>query len=208
MQYWFKVSTIELNINIHLVIRSWQKIKLAWTKAIIAFGKVAENRLIDAVPLSEIAHIHAMQDSNSSLPFAPGSAPKEIRDLAPASGTQSNLSMLGKSMAFSGFRKDSTSLSEAQIAKGFTLILMTDECGYNSGRKYYIQTNSDADRREIIQVLGKKCKAAKQSKNAKSRLDSVKATVRRLTTSNPFQYFFAMLIVAVSSSNFHKLVYF
>ena len=75
--------------------------------------------------------------------------------------------------------------------------IMTDQKGYNSGRKYCIQVDSEAERDEIITTLTPACKHAKKRMEARSRLQTIKVKLSRIIDSKPFQYFFAFLIVAV-----------
>ncbi len=84
------------------------------------------------------------------------------------------------------------------LGKGLpVMLIITDENGYNSGRKYYFQTKSDADRREIVEVLAARSKAARTSKEAKGRLQKIRERVSVVTKSDMFQYFFAFLITMV-----------
>jgi hypothetical protein len=74
---------------------------------------------------------------------------------------------------------------------------MTDDNGYNSGHKYYFQAKTDADRREIVDVLTARSSSARASKEAKGRMQKIRERVSTLITSDPFQYCFAFLIAMV-----------
>ncbi len=89
-----------------------------------------------------------------------------------------------------------------QVKKGLAgvrtaMLIMTDDKGYNSGRKYYFQANSDFQRREIVDILGARSKAARISKEAKGKLERIRERVGDIIKSDPFQYFFAFLIAMV-----------
>ncbi len=91
---------------------------------------------------------------------------------------------------------------QTQVGKGlagerYVLSIMTADDGYNSGRKYYFQANSDAERREIIDILAARSKAARLSKEAKGKIERIREIVGDVIKSNPFQYFFAFLIAMV-----------
>ncbi len=92
--------------------------------------------------------------------------------------------------------------SNIHIGKGLSaarhvMFIRTDDNGYNSGRKYYLQTNTDANRREIVDSIAARSKAARIRKEAKGKLQRVRERVGALIKSNPFQYFFAVLIALV-----------
>jgi hypothetical protein len=194
---------------------SWQPIKLAWTKTIIALGKLGEDTLIDAVPLDEVSDIHVMQEGSSMTPL-----PIQIEKSSSAadlenSQTKSNQSLkhqssmwmprMSKKMLNSSKNLSAPQLNDAQppcIGKGLTagpmMLIMTDENGYNSGRKYYFQTKSDAERREIMDALVTRSKLARTSKEAKGKLERIRERVSDFTKSDSFQYFFAFLIAMVT----------
>ena len=189
--------------------RSWQPIKMAWTKSVVAFGKVADNTLIDAVPLDEVLTIHVMQDANvlsSVINTASELKTSPVDNAASAQQPKSAMSRI-KSVARptkpAATDLESSDLAKESSGKGSimapnTITIVTDHNGYNSGRKYYIQAQSDGDRRKIIATLSIKSKAAKKEKEAKGRMQRAKEKVAKLTRSKPFQYFFAILIVLVS----------
>ena len=85
-----------------------------------------------------------------------------------------------------------------------SFVLATEERGYNSGRKYYFQTSTDQQRKQIIAALTPKYKAARKSQQARSRLIRIKRKLVRILNSDPFQYFFASLIIAVRSRHYFE----
>ena len=194
---------------------------MAWTKSLVAFGKVADSVLIDAVPLEEISSIHVMQDGNAltnngtNTSNSVSEASSKVISGENASTTVSKKRSLAKSNAMRGKsatmpgKQASSEMETGDSTKDFagsimgpnTISIMTDHNGYNSGRKYYVQALSDADRREIVTHLLAKSKAAKKEKESKGRIQRAKEKVARLTGSKPFQYFFAILIVFVSTQH-------
>ena len=83
------------------------------------------------------------------------------------------------------------------VSPTYSISIATVANGYNSGRRYYIRANSDAERREIVSQLTTKSRIARKSREAKGRLERVRDRVRLLVTSTPFQYLFAILITGV-----------
>jgi hypothetical protein len=206
-------------IDIFKISSSWQPIKMAWTKSIIALGKLGEDTLIDAVPLDEVSEIHNMQEGASSIsasanPIEKGSSTLDLSNLE-NSQNKSKRSLTNQASSWMPRKNrkglDSTkNLSAIQsndgppalIGKGLTaavpvMLIMTDDHGYNSGRKYYFQAKSDADRREIVDTLSARSKAARTSKEAKGKVQKIRERVSAFTKSDIFQYFFAFLIAMV-----------
>jgi hypothetical protein len=194
-------STVSISTYCRLSLSSsWQPIILVWTKTIVAFGKAGEKCLIDAVPLSDISEVGLMQEISGPAGLGGSSLSPNERggDDAPNHALQSIAHSLAKPRKVQ--RNLSVGMSEGTVASN-NFFLVTEEEGYNSGRKYYIQANSDTERREIIEMLTKVFKAAKKAKELQSRYARVKEKLHRITSSNQFQYFFAMLILAVSPPN-------
>ena len=72
---------------------------------------------------------------------------------------------------------------------------------YNSGRKYYIKTDSEDNHKKILVMLTEKAKKARSIKEAKTRLQKVRDSAAVVYASSPFQYLFAFLIVANFAAN-------
>ena len=198
---------------------SWQPIKIAWTKSIIALGKLGEDTLIDAVPIDEVSEIHNMQEGSSIISVSHCTASQvekgsSIADMSNLENHQSNSkpsllhqpSMWIPCLSRNGLdsSKNLTALQSKQapvvmpkLAAGCVTVIMTDDKGYNSGRKYYFQAKCDADRREIVDILAAKTKTARLSKEAKGKIQRIRERVSVLTKSDMFQYFFAFLIAMV-----------
>jgi hypothetical protein len=211
---------IFISIDILDFLRSWQPVKVAWTKSIIALGKLSEDTLIDAVPLDEVSEIHVMHEGSSNIPVSNHvEKVSSTADMSNLENPQNNSKPTNSQHSFqwkpsvSLKRLDSAikSLSAPQsndahdppIAKGLAaagpvILIMTDDKGYNSGRKYYFQTKSDVDRREIVDNLAARSKAARTSKEAKGKLQKIRERVSDIIKSDPFQYFFAFLIAMVT----------
>ena len=183
---------------------TWQPIKLVWTKSIVAFGKAGEKSLFDAVPLSDISEVTLMQDISgpASIGTSVGSNERGGDDsMKEASQNKSKAFAIPRKvrrMSSVGNNENPVKTPSAPPAASNNLLIVTEEDGYNSGRKYYIQANSEFERRQIIDNLTSVYKAAKKSKEFLSRHKRMKENLLQITTSDPFQYFFAMLILAVS----------
>ena len=137
---------------------------MGWTKSVVAFGKLEDLVLIDAVPLDEISSIHIMQDGNglnSGNSKNKFSSDSEIETGENTNQQQGSLSRV-KSILIP--RKQSVSdceytdsakefLGKGSIMAPNVIMIVTDPLGYNSGRKYYLQAQTDSDRREFVTSL-------------------------------------------------------
>jgi hypothetical protein len=178
-------------------------------------GKLDTGTLIDAVPLDEVSEIHIMQEGSSN-PANQVEKGSSSLDMGSFENSQNNINTkvsqthqatmrmpritrktLESSKTLSGIRSNDGPSAPLGKGLGPVMLIITDENGYNSGRKYYFQTKSDADRREIVEVLAARSKAARTSKEAKGRLQKIRERVSVVTKSDMFQYFFAFLIIMV-----------
>jgi hypothetical protein len=76
----------------------------------------------------------------------------------------------------------------------FRAQIVTVNDGYNSGRKYYIKTDSEDTHKKIMEVLARKAKKARSIREAKTKFEKVRDKAAIIYASWPFQYFFAFLI--------------
>jgi hypothetical protein len=78
------------------------------------------------------------------------------------------------------------------------LLVETHPDGYNSGRTYYLQAESEALCKDLIQKLASYSAVAHEKAQAQSTFALTQRRVDRVYRSSPFQIFFAVLIIAVS----------
>ena len=157
---------------------------------------------MDAIPLEEISNIHAMQDFKSKeADNATGSVSRpRIHSLL--DNASNRIRALRKPD-----REDRSADRPAAaqvVAPTHCIAITTEEGGYNSGRKYYLKASSEAERREIVQRLTRKYRAVRKSVEAKGRLRQIQDRALRLTSSRPFQYFFATLIITVGGASWPR----
>jgi hypothetical protein len=80
---------------------------------------------------------------------------------------------------------------------GNELMIETHPDGYNSGRTYYLQAESEILRNNIVKMLSESSALALDRAQAQSAFAQTQRRVERVYRSSPFQSFFAFLIVAV-----------
>jgi hypothetical protein len=81
------------------------------------------------------------------------------------------------------------------------LMIETHPDGYNSGRIYYLQAESNAMCQKIIQKLKQYCAAARERAHARTAMAQAQQHVGKLYRSKIFQNIVAFLIIAVRQKN-------
>lgn len=147
--------------------RSWDKRRIVFTKKILAFGNVADDGVLDIVPLHEIKNVR-----DSSL---------QIEVIA------DDDSELNGTAASNDDGAENKNVFE----------IVTDVDGYNSGRTYQIQAVSAQDFRTIFDNLTKLAIAAREGAEAKSRFKKSQQRVGKVFNSNVVQIVMAILIFGV-----------
>ena len=77
------------------------------------------------------------------------------------------------------------------------LMIETHQDGYNSGRTYYLQTDSKATCQQLIHKLNQYSVVARERAIAKTALAQAQQRVGKMYRSRPFQNCVAILIIAV-----------
>ncbi len=80
---------------------------------------------------------------------------------------------------------------------GNEFMIVTNADGYNSGRTYYLQAESNAVRRDVEQHISHNSKMAIERANAKTAFAQVQQQVRKVYASAIFQNAVAFLILTV-----------
>jgi len=70
--------------------------------------------------------------------------------------------------------------------------------GYNSGRSYYLATNSKEELNRLISIISKNAAAAKERAEARTVFRKMQLQIRMRYESNLFQIWMALMIGAVS----------
>jgi hypothetical protein len=83
------------------------------------------------------------------------------------------------------------------------LMIETHPEGYNSGRTYYLQAESKAFCRQVVQQLNHYCKEAHERANAQTTFARAQHYVGKMYRSTIFQNLVAILIIAVCAQNHH-----
>jgi predicted RNA-binding protein YlxR (DUF448 family) len=153
----------------------------------LSFALLDDDSEIDFIPLSEVICVEEMcgvEDAN-----ADGLTRKSC----------SGLNMLHKSLGSEDielqFDDDSTS---RLFVNAFQIATIPD--GYNSGRSYYLQADSSDVKQKVIEQLQALSQSARKRAEVKSLFRKVQDHVREVYTTKIFQGSAALLIIAVSNS--------
>ena len=94
--------------------------------------------------------------------------------------------------------KRSNSEIESDKLNGMKVMqIRTSETGFNAGRVYYVQTETQQMCSSIIEELRQYAAAARQKANGSSRFKESQRVARTVYESTPFQIFAGFLIIAV-----------
>jgi predicted RNA-binding protein YlxR (DUF448 family) len=168
--------------------RTWQIRRVVITKETLSFALLDDDSEIDFIPLSEVICVEEMcgvEEAN-----ADGTTRK----------IGSGLNMLQKSMGSEDidlqYDEDSTS---RLFVNAFQIATIPD--GYNSGRSYYMQADSSEVKQKVIEQLQALSQSARTRAEVKSLFRKVQDHVRNVYTTRIFQSSAALLIIAVSGSD-------
>jgi hypothetical protein len=91
------------------------------------------------------------------------------------------------------------SLPQRRFVQGQTntLQIKTIREGYNSGRTYFLRSNTDADCQLLIEKLSRLAKIARSKAEVRSQLEMVQLKLRTFYNSTSFQAVTVLLITAV-----------
>ena len=88
---------------------------------------------------------------------------------------------------------------ESSLDFTYAFQIRTKKDGFNAGRKYFIQTDSDEVMDELIAEISQIAKAISKRLATKSKWSKVQKRVRRVYNSRVFQGVAAFLIIAVKN---------
>ncbi len=157
---------------------TWDRRRIVFTKKIIAFSNASDDKVIDVIPLHEVASIRETSLNHEVI----------ADDASELSGTHIS-------------HDDFAAVSIKNV-----LEIETNPEGYNSGRAYRIKAKSALDFRKIFDDLTQLSANAREGAQAKSKFKKSQERVGKVFNSNPFQRFLAILIFAVRNSHTDKLL--
>jgi hypothetical protein len=163
--------------------RAWHGRRIIASRDVIVFSKIEdteEEHVIDAIPLFEIDYICSAQSGDQA-----------VQDVFNPSQKR--------------FENDKKADSQNETFKNsFQIRTLMD--GYNSGRAYYLKASSEEECAEIVEKLAKSARAAKKSREAKTRFEQSQERVRTIYRSDLCQGFTATMIVAVLPRRSQRLL--
>jgi predicted RNA-binding protein YlxR (DUF448 family) len=185
----FQILPRPQKFNTYIIFaRTWQIRRIVITKETLSFALLDDDSEIDFIPLSEVICVEEMcgvEEAN-----ADGTTRKNC----------SGLNMLQRSMGSEEidqqFEEDSTS---RLFVNAFQIATISD--GYNSGRSYYLQADSSDVKQKVIEQLQALSQSARKRAEVKSLFRKFQDHVRQVYTTRIFQGSAALLIIAVSESD-------
>jgi hypothetical protein len=166
---------VQFNIQyelIYLFYSSWQERRIVLTKGISLY-QINVNKTSLTAHFSDTIYFALLKDD-------------VVIDKIPMNEVERVCEMKGR-------QEEKNSIDAAE------LMIETHQDGYNSGRTYYLQTNSDATCQQLIQKLNKSRKAARERAHAKTALAQTRQRVGKIYRSRTVQNCVAILIIAVCS---------
>jgi hypothetical protein len=141
--------------------RTWQSRRVLYTRDVIAFARLDEDVLLDAIPLAEVTGIDSMQEVD----------------------------------------QNDISKNNFEAAVDFThaFQIRTKRDGYNAGRKYFVQANSDQELAQLVAEISRVAKVAAEREAARSKWERMQKKVQKIYNHSWFQGVAAFLIIAVLS---------
>jgi hypothetical protein len=152
-----KIGNI-LNCNFFLS-RSWQSRRVVYSRDVIAFARLDEDVLLDAIPLAEVIGIDSMQEVDQN-------------DIS-----KNNF--------------------EASVDFTHAFQIRTKRDGYNAGRKYFVQANSDQELAQLVAEISRVAKVAAEREAERSKWERMQKKVQKIYNHSWFQGVAAFLIIAV-----------
>ena len=165
------------------------------TREVVSFAFANDEVEIDSIPLSEVDYVVEM---------------KEMRErrssMVHVAAVDNGGPALQSSGALSGGNASHGSLDVHAQAPllSYSLQIATLRDGHNSGRSYYIQTDSKESLDFLIQTLVRNSKLARKRLKARNFFRKAQYTARKWYETNVFQAVVALLICAVRARNPHS----
>jgi hypothetical protein len=160
-----------------LFYRTFSARHFTYTDTFIAVAQAGSDEIIDAIPLFEVEEVINMNflDSPADAKLAKGARP-------PAEEDTSKTKKCGDS-------------NKVKFRNSIQIRTCLD--GYNSGRKYYFQTDSDEKCSTLVDDLNRLSKIALEKFLAKSRFIKAQELVKGYYTTTECRILVALLIIAV-----------
>jgi hypothetical protein len=153
--------------------------RICYTGQVLAIAHTGSEAIIDAIPLFEIEEVIDMN----------------LLDVADKTKVR------GTTHVDEEFDKDSQKKcgDTSQVKFRNSVQIRTVHGGYNSGRKYYIQTRSEAECAQMVEELDRLSKSELERFLAKSRFIKAQELVNKYYTTTTCRSIVAFLIIAVSN---------
>jgi hypothetical protein len=196
-----------------------------WTKEVIYFKRLDDNKVIDYILFSEIDHIISSLDpsklpskQNSFLDSAsdPPHPNQSVNGIMSSKNLWSDANSQKNSKTFSfstdsarpAYSKKNTFRGNASdgrmewrdmsLSDPSVIQIKTKTEGFNSGRTYCLRISSECDYHIIAKDLVKKAELAKEKEESKSMIQKYQHKVRRIFESQAFQGLACCLILMVT----------
>eukprot|EP00291_Cryptomonas_curvata_P012215 CAMPEP_0172202658 /NCGR_PEP_ID=MMETSP1050-20130122/30796_1 /TAXON_ID=233186 /ORGANISM="Cryptomonas curvata, Strain CCAP979/52" /LENGTH=244 /DNA_ID=CAMNT_0012880677 /DNA_START=80 /DNA_END=810 /DNA_ORIENTATION=- len=170
---------------------TWQSRQMVWTKALIYFIRTADKAVVDTIPLNEIVSVASINKNLkrkrtlSMISISSSIENTSVQEPGKIQKDSESSSILGKLQ-----RAPSSDPSDAIIQ------IKTIPEGFNSGRTYHLQADSEEQGSAIASQLEKISKDVKHHAEAKSRFQKSQEKVKAIYCSLPFQTTIAILIIS------------
>ena len=190
------ISQFLLTFSLHLKLiddfhhRSWQERRLIYSRDMIVFSCVDEEVVIDAIPMTDILDVSEVECDTKA----------ELANLR--HDRQGKCERNEKSEKNEHMRRVATMVTETHNVSRLSMFqnafqITTEAEGYNSGRKYILETSSPEACEKIIEELRDLTRAARKLAEIKSRFQRSQTKVKLVFESNVFRIIMSLLIIVV-----------
>ena len=169
----------------HKLLQEWQQRRVVLTKNSLFFALVDEDLIRDQIPLHEIEDVEIMHE------------PTDLEDLLSRFREGRVRRQLDSRRASSASKKSERDV-DLQVTKLKVFQIRTIEDGFNTGRTYYVQTESSKECSIFVQHLKAAAASAVRRAKGSTKFQELQNKARRIYECAPFQILAALLIIAVS----------
>ena len=175
---------------------SWQRRKMVWTKEFVYFAREGQNISVDTIPLQEIVSVTAMKKKTQR---------RKTMSFITLNGPTSSATDLMKDYSKSQRELDASTVRKIENDSSGSLDrlvqIKTVPEGFNSGRTYFLQANSEEQSHKLVERLQKNVNDAMQRAAVKSRFQTSQEKVKKIYCSLFFQGMITFLIISVNLLN-------
>ena len=156
-------------------IRAWHPRRFILTKDVILISHPNSTKLVDGIPLFELEEVSFMQD-------LPKEGASKGEDATKKDAKRDSLDPSAHHVDGKPDSKEKKVGKTNKIKFHHSFQLRTSQEGYNSGRQYIIQANSDQECQELVEQIRQLAKVATEIFLAKSRFLKAQASRSRTHT--------------------------